>query len=86
MGARLSGQNVQKVKKHYETQIPSINNKECTCTGNNPCPLGGTCNKKDLVYKAKILNISTQKKYTYYGQTSTTLKERKQPLPTWGHL
>ena len=38
--------------------------------------LGAFAIKKYLVYEAKIYNISTNKKYTYFGQTSTTFKER----------
>ena len=41
-----------------------------------PVPLGAFVIKKNMVYKAKVTNISTQIKYTYYGQTSTTFKER----------
>ena len=76
IGARISGQNRQKLDKHHEASTPALIKKDCTCVRGAPCPLEGVCNRKDLVYKAAITNNSTKVKYTYFGQTSTTFKER----------
>ena len=76
IGVRLAGQNMLKLEKNKVEPTPTVRKKDCTCVRDTPCPLGGVCNKRDLVYKAKITNRSTQIKYTYYGQTSTTFKER----------
>ena len=72
----MAGQNSHKLDKYHGALTPALINRNCNCVRDNPCPLGGVCNKKNMVYKAKVTNISTQIKYTYYGQTSTTFKER----------
>ena len=72
----MLGQNTHKLERQNQSTSPDQTQKDCTCARNAPCPLGGMCNRKDIVYEAKIQNISTKTKYTYFGQTSTTFKER----------
>ena len=50
--------------------------KECNCRAGKPCPLGGKCLLKNIVYQAIVTETETKKVNTYIGLTSTTFKER----------
>ena len=61
--------------------------RECSCPKNTPCPLGGQCLRKNLVYQATVTQEDgTQNHYT--GLCSTSFKARlgahKQAFKTVG--
>ena len=59
-------------KKLGQTQSVS-EDETCNCK-QNPCPLEGKCNIKDIVYKAEIFN--TPEKLFYLGSTARRFIER----------
>ena len=62
-----------KNKKLLAAQQPD--ERQCSCTKNNPCPLGGQCLKKNIIYKATV-TLEDQSKSTYTGLCSTEFKKR----------
>ena len=65
----LSGQN----KSKLVTNDNVTNDETCNCR-QNPCPLQGRCNVKDIVYKAQITGIPNTE--SYIGCTSRKFIER----------
>ena len=70
MGAKIASLNKQKL-------APSVDNLQdkpsCKCR-QNPCPLGGECERKDLVYKAKIEGVPEP--FFYFGSCRTKFISR----------
>ena len=52
---------------------PSWN--KCSCTGGKPCPFGGKCLAKGVIYKATVTQENS-KINTYIGLTSNSFKKR----------
>ena len=46
------------------------------CKCKTPCPVGGQCRLSDVVYKATVRDVQSQKIETYTGLTYRTFKER----------
>ena len=71
MGAKIASLNKQKLKS------PPVDNHDnipgCKCR-QNPCPLGGQCEKNDLVYKATLQG--GPKEFFYFGSCSTKFSKR----------
>ena len=55
---------------------PAPERKMCSCTGDNPCPLGGKCLSESLVYKTTVIQQISKKINTYIGLTCNTFKKR----------
>ena len=49
--------------------------KTCSCTGGKPCPFGGKCLAKGVIYKATVTQENS-KINTYIGLTSNSFKKR----------
>ena len=66
----ISGQNRTKLSNN-----PTDEPDEDTCScQQNPCPLQGRCNSKDIVYKAVIKNVP--KEHIYLGSTANRFIRR----------
>ena len=63
MDVLISGSNKSKLPKDDVNADLTCNCKE------NPCPLQGHCNTKNLVYKAELKSNPTSENYTYIGMT-----------------
>ena len=50
-------------------------NKVCSCPANKPCPLGGKCLEKSIIYKATVKQENNQTN-TYIGLTCNSFKKR----------
>ena len=51
--------------------------RKCNCSKNNVSPLGGKCLEKNVIYQAKVTQISDPSKTeTYVGLCMTTFKDR----------
>ena len=66
----ISAQNKSKL---CDNSLESDPTENCSCQ-QVPCPLGGKCNVKDIVYKAEINNVPQG--YLYYGSTSVKFNSR----------
>ena len=58
---KLSSLNKHKLAP--QTPLPNAP-KICTCTANSVCPVGGVCNKKDVIYSAKVTTNDKVETYT----------------------
>ena len=70
MNTVISARN-KKLLSSLKTQLE----KTCNCTGGNPCPLGGKCLAKSVIYKATVTQESTNINI-YIGLTSNSFKKR----------
>ena len=70
MNSIISGANKRKLLQN-NTQ----NDKTCSCR-ENPCPLQGHCNLKNLVYKAELTEGPSGDKFSYLGMTCRKFIER----------
>jgi len=48
----------------------------CNCKVKNDCPLNGECLTPNIIYRADVVNETTDEKKFYYGTSETTFKER----------
>ena len=70
--AIISATNKQKLNQ--ERQQQPRQDPACNCR-QNPCPLGGQCSVKDIIYKAEIRNVPNSN-FFYYGSTARKFIER----------
>ena len=70
MGNILSSQNKSKISSDTVNPQSEYN---CNCC-QNPCPLQGKCNAKDIIYQATIIN--TPDEHIYLGSTSNKFIRR----------
>ena len=54
---------------------PEAAKKVCSCPANKPCPLGGKCLEKGIIYKATVKQENNQVN-TYIGLTCNSFKKR----------
>ena len=52
------------------------NERSCNCQKKNSCPLNGNCLDKELIYRCKIQNPTTNAEKFYIGLTANTFKQR----------
>ena len=69
MNSIISGANKRKLTQN------NTPDKSCSCR-ENPCPLQGQCNSKNLVYKAALEESPSGDKYSYIGMTCRKFIER----------
>ena len=69
MAAIISGRNKKLLTP------PKPEERICSCTKNNPCPLGGQCLIKNVIYQATVTQ-EDQTKNSYTGLCSTEFKKR----------
>ena len=50
--------------------------KLCNCLQDSPCPMGGKCLEKNIIYHAKVMEGNGQNCRNYVGNTSTEFKKR----------
>ena len=53
---------------------PPLKEKGCNCRRPTECPLDGSCQTSDIIYKSTVKTASTTKEYI--GLTSTSFKQR----------
>ena len=86
---KIFNRNTIKIRYRYNQDIESIissKNKKllaasqpderlCSCTKNNPCPLEGQCLRKNIIYQATV-TLEDKSEETYTGLCSTAFKKR----------
>ena len=70
MGARIAGQNKQKISSDVEI----VSTKKCTCR-KTICPVNGECKTMNTIYEAVITDISSNK-FKYIGKSATEFNKR----------
>ena len=67
----ISKHNLQ-IQKKSEPTLAVVG---CNCRPNHPCPMAGNCLAKEVIYKAKVVELNGTTN-TYTGLTGNTFKER----------
>ena len=66
----ISSENLR--KKDAISEIP----KSCSRRGKNPCPMGGNCLEKSVIYRATVKNNTKNEENSYIGLAGDTFKSR----------
>ena len=70
--------NIEKIISSRNKKLlatPQPEERMCNCPKNSPCPLGGKCLQKNVIYQATVTQ-EDGKTNSYTGQCSTTFKAR----------